>query len=266
MQNHISDEDRRRLDEANRELHQKQQQTEQQHKRRDHTRDIQAMVAEMRRRGLPLGSGFQGLHWQTHNGYRLLMQGLLREMGERTQWLEEYDEVADWLDDNHGLGLMLIGDCGRGKSVITSRVVPWLVSQQVITTDDGMRMSVPEVFTARDLRNRKADMLRQRIIIVDDVGTEPIAKVYGETHNYFDELVSEAYDLRKTLIISTNLRIEDLFGDTDDDPASPTYGQRIDGRYDQRTKSRLREMTRQVYLEGPDLRDERNIIHYHSEQ
>ena len=49
----------------------------------------------------------------------LLMRGLAYSIGPTAQWLPEYDQVAEWLADNHGKGLMCIGDCGRGKTVIT---------------------------------------------------------------------------------------------------------------------------------------------------
>ena len=31
--------------------------------------------------------------------------------------LPEYDEVIDWMYDTRGVGLLLIGDCGRGKAL-----------------------------------------------------------------------------------------------------------------------------------------------------
>ena len=31
------------------------------------------------------------------------------------QWLPEYDEIADWMSDTQGKGLLLMGSCGRGK-------------------------------------------------------------------------------------------------------------------------------------------------------
>lgn len=255
MQNHLSDDDRRRLGEANAELHRLQQQVSQKQQRQDRTRSLRQMAEQMRREGHRLATGYQGLHWQLEDADRLLMRGLLWAVGAEAVWLPEYDEVAEWLADNEGRGLMLVGDCGRGKSVITTKIVPMLFETGKIRCEDGYKMARPEVFTAQDLRTRMAEIMSHRVIIIDDVGTEPVARVFGETHNYFDELVNNAERLKKTLIISTNLTVDQLFGGLDEDPRSPTYRQVLTGRYDERTRSRLKAMTRQVYLEGDDLRD-----------
>ena len=34
------------------------------------------------------------------------------------EWLKEYDEIVDWLTDNKGRGLLVYGNCGRGKTLI----------------------------------------------------------------------------------------------------------------------------------------------------
>ena len=40
--------------------------------------------------------------------------------------LPEYDEVIDWMTNTGDKGLMLMGDCGRGKSIILNGVLPVL--------------------------------------------------------------------------------------------------------------------------------------------
>ena len=47
--------------------------------------------------------------------------------------LPEYDEVIDWMHDTRGVGLLLIGDCGRGKSIITTGLVPVLLGMKEIS-------------------------------------------------------------------------------------------------------------------------------------
>lgn len=96
------------------------------------------------------------------------------------------------------------------------------------------------------------------------MGTEAIAKVYGETHNYFAELVDLCNDRDKLLICSTNLSQEQLFGgvvDEPDDPArpdGPTHRVVYPQRYDQRILSRLTGNTVRVWFEGDDLRMTKN--------
>ena len=36
----------------------------------------------------------------------------------------EYDKIIDWMVDTKGRGLMLMGDCGTGKSTILNYVIP----------------------------------------------------------------------------------------------------------------------------------------------
>ena len=34
--------------------------------------------------------------------------------------LPEYEQITDWMTDTDGRGLLLIGDCGRGKSIVAT--------------------------------------------------------------------------------------------------------------------------------------------------
>ena len=204
--------------------------------------------------------GFKGdtkVRWTLPDADLVLMRGLAYVLGERAQWLPEYDQVADWLSNNQGKGLMCIGDCGRGKTIITRDILPLVFQNyiKVFDADSGTWFHpVYCYFQAKELKSRWAEIERCKVICIDDVGTEPIAKVYGETHNYFSELVDLCNDRDKLLICSTNLTQVQLFGGRDDDPDSPTFGQVFPPRCDQRTYSRLVGNTVRVYFEGDDLR------------
>ena len=197
-------------------------------KRKDRTALLADVIKAQQKKGF---RGDKRIRWRLDNDAEtardmaadLLMRGLAYVIGPSVQWLPEYDDVAAWLADNRGKGLMCIGDCGRGKTVITRDILPLLFEKTIR-------------------------------VCIDDVGTEAIAKVYGETHNYFSELVDLCNDRDKLLICSTNLRRIELFGGIDDDTDSPTYGQTFPQRYDQRIFSRLYGNTVRVYFEGEDLR------------
>ena len=179
----------------------------------------------------------------------LLMRGLAYSIGPTAQWLPEYDQVAEWLADNHGKGLMCIGDCGRGKTIITRDILSVLFAKTIrVRFDDGTTgHPVYNYFLAKELKSRWSEVERCKVICVDDVGTETIAKVYGETHNYFSELVDLCNDREKLLICSTNLTHAQLFGGEENGIVYPA-------RCDQRTFSRLVGNTVRVYFEGEDLR------------
>lgn len=230
-------------------------------------RDRTAMMADIIRQQRK-GGGFKGdakVRWTLQDADVLLMRGLAYTIGPTAQWLPEYDAVADWLGDNQGKGLMCIGDCGRGKTVITRDILSVLFAKTIrVRFQDGTTgHPVYNYFLAKELKSRWAEVERCKIICVDDVGTEAIAKVYGETHNYFSELVDLCNDRDKLLICSTNLSQEQLFGgvvDEPDDPArpdGPTHRVVYPQRYDQRILSRLTGNTVRVWFEGEDLRMKR---------
>lgn len=236
--------------------------------KRDRTARMADVIRQYRRSG-----GFKGdakVRWQldadpataVEKAADLLMRGLAYTIGPKAQWLPEYDAVAEWLSDNQGKGLMCIGDCGRGKTVITRDILSVLFAKTIrVRFQDGTTgHPVYNYFLAKELKSRWAEVERCKIICVDDVGTEAIAKVYGETHNYFSELVDLCNDRDKLLICSTNLSQEQLFGGVVDEPArpdGPTHRVVYPQRYDQRILSRLTGNTVRVWFEGEDLRMKR---------
>ena len=245
LQDHIDDETREAL----------QQMAEAQHAATDAEkarRDRTAMMADIIRRQRR-GGGFKGdtkVRWTLQDADMLLMRGLAYAIGPTAQWLPEYDAVADWLGDNRGKGLMCIGDCGRGKTVITRDILPLVFKNYIQVYDEKAGYWFHPVygyFLAKELKSRWNEIVTGKIICIDDVGTEPIAKVYGETHNYFSELVDLCNDRDKLLICSTNLTQAQLFGGEEDGTVYPA-------RCDQRTFSRLVGNTVRVYFEGEDLR------------
>lgn len=245
FEDHIDDETREAL----------QQIAEAQHKAADGAkskRNRTAMMADIIRQQRKVG-GFKGdtkIRWTLQNADVLLMRGLAYTIGPTAQWLPEYDQVAEWLADNQGKGLMCIGDCGRGKTIITRDILPLVFKNYINVYDaqaDYWFHPVYSYYQAKELKSRWDEIVRGKIICIDDVGTEPIAKVYGETHNYFSELVDLCNDRDKLLICSTNLTQAQLFGGEEDGIVYPA-------RCDQRTFSRLVGNTVRVYFEGEDLR------------
>ena len=217
-----------------------------QEERKNRPRLIADIIKAQARRGFRKD---KKVRWQLQDADVLLMRGLAYAIGPTAQWLPEYDGVVDWLANNDGKGLMCIGDCGRGKTVITRDILPVLFDKYINVRfpDGNVGHIVYNYFLATELKSRWAEIERCKVICIDDVGTEAIAKVYGETHNLFSELVDLCNDRDKLLICSTNLTQAQLFGGEEDGVVYPP-------RYDQRTFSRLVGNTVRVYFEGEDLR------------
>ena len=121
---------------------------------------------------------------------------------KRLVWLPEYDRVAGWLADNEGKGVFLYGDCGRGKSLLVKYVIPAILLEYhnlVVKSYDTQQM------------NRKLDeVLRRRLIGLDDVGTEDVLNDYGNRRQAFAEVVDAAEKYGKLLIVSSNLGKKEL--------------------------------------------------------
>lgn len=153
----------------------------------------------------------------------------MAEEGHAARWLPEYDRVADWLGGNQGKGLLLHGDCGRGKSFLARYVLPAILLRyyrKVVTVCDTQSLT-------RDIDT----LLTRHLICLDDIGTESTAVVYGMRRECFAELVDAAEKQGKLLLITTNLNREELL---------KRYGARV---YD-----RLVALTTPVKFTGQSLR------------
>ena len=140
--------------------------------------------------------------------------------------LPTYDLIIDWLCDNKGRGLMLMGKCGLGKSTILNYVIPAIFR----TKTNKVLRSIP----AKEIGAiEKNDSL---FIIIDDLGTESIKNDYGTKIDGVSDAISYAEDASKTLLITTNLD-----------------GDALNLRYDKRTVDRLRKC-KVVVIEGKSFR------------
>ena len=247
LSDHISDEQRAQLERIAADQHQQQVAVQ----KKDRGAMLKDILKRRKKAGRVSDDGW--LRWHCDDADVLLMHGLAQRLGDRAQWLTEYDDVADWLSDNQGKGLMCIGDCGRGKSLLTCDVIPMIFSHGYVIGSDGQRLAAPFITTAKQLRQTFKEALRHRIIVIDEVGQEGVVNEFGEKHDYFADLVLEAERQRKTIILSTNLNYEQLFGG--DVTMTDGSVRHIDGRYnDERIIDRLTANTRRVFFEGESLR------------
>ena len=138
----------------------------------------------------------------------------------------EYDKIIDWMVDTKGRGLMLMGDCGTGKSTILNYVIPAIF--RTITNKILRSVSAKELGEVE--RNKSP------FIIIDDLGTESIKNDYGTKIDSVADAISYAEDSSKTLLVTTNLTPKSL-----------------DERYSDRTLDRLRKC-KVVVIKGKSFR------------
>lgn len=155
--------------------------------------------------------------------------GLKYFEGDKARWLSEYEDVAKWLENNEGKGLLCYGNCGRGKSLICWKIIPVLIHNQyrkVVSCYDAQQMNA-------DIDEVKSNHL----IYIDDIGTENVSIKYGEKRLAFSEIVDEAEKRGKLLIVTTNLSLKE-----------------IEQKYGERTMDRLVAITKRVKFLGESLR------------
>ena len=175
---------------------------------------------------------------KVYNRYKLGTKEELKEMFiksfkyydrtiDKYDHLSSYDEIIDWLVDTKGRGLMLMGECGLGKSTILNYVIPAIFR----TKTNKVLRSVP----AKELA--AVDKNVAPFILIDDLGTESIKNDYGTKIDAVADAISYAEDSSKTLLITTNLSPKSL-----------------KERYDERTLDRLRKC-KVVIIKGNSFRN-----------
>lgn len=149
--------------------------------------------------------------------------------GQNVNWMKGYDEIVDWLSDNKGRGLMLIGDVGLGKSVIATKVIPILYNHY--------HQKIIRPYTADEVNEKYKEILSKKLVCLDDVGKEQALNQFGNKKVVFSEIVDNAEKKGDLLVLTTNLTPDEL-----------------EEKYDNRTLDRLRAITKVVMIEGESNR------------
>ncbi len=158
-----------------------------------------------------------------------LMDGLRYYLGDKVQWRNEYDEIVDWLTNNDGRGLLLMGNCGVGKSLICAKIIPVLIHNRY--------RKIVGLYFGEEINQHGEAIKNEHLAYLDDVGTEGMSVKYGEKHLYFSEIVDNAEREGHLLIITTNLNVSELAK-----------------KYGDRTVDRLRAITKVIVIEGESMR------------
>ena len=187
------------------------------------------------------------LHFRldTADPAQVLWQAICKYVKNAPQGLPAYREVATWLSDNYSRGLICVGTCGLGKSVICCQALPDIFRNYF----DGIEV---KVVTAAEMNQRIDELLaycgQNRVIVIDDLGTEaPETVTFGNRRRPFCELVDTAERTGTLLIITTNIRT------TKDTDLRRNYPS-IETRYGIPTLDRLRAITKVIVFRGESMR------------
>ena len=187
------------------------------------------------------------LSWGDRETCEALFASLFRKLdGPITKYqpLPEYDEIIDWMHDTRGLGLLLIGDCGRGKSIIATCLVPVLLGIKNLNTypvhaDD---FNKPYPFAANtmgmDPKSSNLDYLTKcPYPVIDELGVETLINDYGERYEGFNRIINAAERYFRPMFVSTNLSKDEMLN-----------------RYGERTLARTKPLCPIVESRGESLR------------
>ena len=128
-----------------------------------------------------------------------------------------------------GKGLILTGDCGRGKTTILTGVVPVIF--------DFAYGKIVKPFSARELVERRKEIIGRWSYCIDEIGVEPQFNNYGEKTELFNDILDDAEKSVKPVFISTNLD-----------------GKKIQTRYGVRAMDRIVRLCKIVKFKGESLR------------
>lgn len=184
-----------------------------------------------------LGAKKQYLSINLEKSKEMLCRGLRYFIGDDAKWLQGYDEIAKWLQDNDYKGLLLYGANGRGKSVMCYNILP-TVFQYYLKQVKTFKCRANNLHLIQSDKTDYYSMLCAQVIFIDDFGTESITSVYGEKRDVFSDIVDIAEQEKKLLVLSTNLTPDE-----------------IRDRYGIRTLDRLRAITRAICLNGESMRN-----------
>ncbi len=192
--------------------------------------DFDQIVKDMKNHGMKVPSDKMRIQIPYAKGWlQRAMKYFIEREGREMQWLKPYDEVAEWLSDNKGRGLLLYGSVGQGKTVLSRSAIPAIllkINRQIVRSYD-----------IDEMNNQIDEIKNQRLISLDDIGTETIVNNFGNKRNAFAEIMDNAEKTGNLVIISTNLGKEQLI---------EKYGDRV---FD-----RILATTKRVVFRGESLR------------
>jgi len=108
------------------------------------------------------------------------------------EMLPEYIKILKWMEDNKGKGLALFGSVGRGKTVISSFIMPVLFEMKY------NKVLTPQIAEGLTRESKWA-------YCIDDIGTESIVNEYGTKTDMVSYAINDAEHYLKPLFLTSNL-------------------------------------------------------------
>lgn len=175
-------------------------------------------------------------HFKLTDAAARLRTELAKNVNRELQWLPAYDDIAWWLSDNRGRGLLCMGTSGLGKTVICRHVLPALLQQPGIVQCH-----------ATDMARRIDELLNARCVIIDNLGKED-TKYFGQADHSFFKICEAAEQQGTLLIVTTNLTTTPVQSEY-----RHLYPCSIEERYGREVLSRLHSIVLPVFFQGKSM-------------
>lgn len=208
--------------------------------------NISQLISQMTREGVLDHREIWSWSWGNRATCNQLFQAIFRSVDstfEQYHHLPEYEDIIAWMISTQDKGLLLMGDCGRGKSVILNGVLPVLfrmknrVLQPVHAQDMGREIPDQQTFRSHRPWLYIDRLLHSSFPAIDELGVEPMLNDYGERYEGFNLGLNAAERYHRPVFITTNLCEEQIYN-----------------RYGERTMDRLAHLCRSVHFSGESLR------------
>ncbi len=145
------------------------------------------------------------MHIALQDARSILRRKMLEILGEDVIWLPQYEEIAEWLSDNKGKGLLLRGGQGVGKSFITREILVPIIKDPRL-----LRKNIIEV-TPYDIGKKIERITADGVpVFYDDLGLESPYQYMGNTIDPFVMLTYYAEVKGMFLLLTTNLSADDI--------------------------------------------------------
>ena len=210
-------------------------------------RNIDELIASLKDENKGLVHKMIPLSWGNKNHCRMLFERIFIEVDKTIttfKFLPEYEAIVDWMVNTKGEGLYLWGDCGRGKSIILTSVIPMLFQllRKEVRCIHSQQIFEPCVC---NFPTSKPDgkvinldyLLFTKYPIIDEIGVESIVNNYGTKIDGVSQAIMNAEHESKALFVSTNLDAVELMQ-----------------KYDVRIVDRISRLCKEVKFKGDSLR------------
>lgn len=118
------------------------------------------------------------------------------------KWLEIYEPLIGYIKDNQSKGLLLAGNCGTGKTLFATKIIP-----QIIRACFNRNV---KVFNASEMNKCQDEVLAKKLLCIDDIGCEAYEKSYGTEIETIAPLMDSVEKEGKMLYLTTNLSGKEL--------------------------------------------------------